>query len=110
MERDVALKTMEAWRQLNQSAPATQQIEAHLWRALAVLVPDGCPMAAIDIEGNTKVISLIGRTLLELACLDDPPGLRAVSRTIDPASATVEMTERVEEFGNQLTRGFARVR
>jgi hypothetical protein len=80
-----------------------------LWRALTVLLPDGCAAAAITVDGKPRVVALAERTLVEIAAIDAPAGVRAQSRTIDPTTASVELVETVTQTGDPAG-GLARIR
>jgi hypothetical protein len=110
MNRDFALTTMQAWRELVRDPALIEQAEGHFWRALTVLIPDSSPAAALDLDGEIKIVALAEHAVVELAYRADPATLVVTSRTIDPASVVVELTERLEQFGNQVMGGLARIR
>ena len=108
IERDQAFAILGRWRELPSATPA-QETESHLWRALTVLIPDDCVAAAMAVEGEPRVVALTERTLVEIATIDSPAGVRAKSRAVDPATASVELVETVAQTGGPIG-GLARIR
>jgi len=108
IERDQAFAILGRWREFPGATPA-QETESHLWRALTVLMPDDCVAAAVTVEGEPRVVALTERTLVEIATIDSPAGVRAKSHAVDPATASVELVEAVKQTGGP-TGGLARIR
>jgi hypothetical protein len=74
-----------------------------------VLIPDNCAAAAIPVEDEPRVIALTERTLVEISSSGSPAGVRAKSRAVDPATASVELVETATQTGGPIG-GLVRIR
>jgi hypothetical protein len=113
MEQSEARDLAEAWRRLGDGAASSQDVQAHLWRALTVLLPEGCVAAAVKFDDAPVIVAVTGGSLLEttVAAENSPPAIRVQLRAINPTMASVGLTETLEEVAQHpAVRGTARVR
>jgi hypothetical protein len=95
------------------AAGASQDVQAHLWRALMVLIPDDSVVAAVVLEEAPTILAVAEGVLLETTVSGDDslPGVRVKARPIDRGAASVVLAETLEDAARHpAVPGTVRVR